>query len=226
MGQLAEARVASRRSSVTRTVATTAARLAWSAGGRFWLGMIGLAALTGVIAPASAWVLKQLIDQLTTLSPASSVGLVVGLAVAVVALNSVSLALSSLSSVTAAACQRTMSVAVAADLYAAVNRIQGLSHFERPAFQDDLRLAERAAEETPTGLTTLFPASHRSTAIRRSRAQQMKGISAITMVVGVAFSMANFSTPSLAIWSFRLRVAEQTFVRKNFFSSAFCASVR
>jgi ATP-binding cassette, subfamily B, bacterial len=158
MGQLAEARAASRRSSVARTVATTAARLAWSAGGRFWLAMIGLAALTGVIAPVAAWVLKQLIDQLTTLSPASSAGLIVGLAVAVVALNSGSLALSSLSGVTAAACQRTMSVAVAADLYAAVNRIQGLAHFERPAFQDDLRLAERAAEETPAGLTTVLAA--------------------------------------------------------------------
>jgi ATP-binding cassette subfamily B protein len=141
---------AARRGSVART----AFGLAWRAGGGFWLGTVGFAVVCGIITPASAWVLKELIDHLT--SPAPAVGTIAALAGTAVLLGSLSLSLSSLSSMTAAACQRTMSVTVASDLYAAVNRIQGLRHFERPAFQDDLRLAERAAEETPTGLTTVL----------------------------------------------------------------------
>ncbi len=134
------------------SVVRAALRLGWRAGGGFWLGTIGFACVSGVLTPVAAWILKDLIDHLTR--PAPAVGPVVALAIAAVFFGTLGLSLSSLSSVTAAACQRTISVSVAADLYAAVNRIQGLRHFERPGFQDGLRLAERAAEETPTGLTT------------------------------------------------------------------------
>lgn len=135
-------------------VASVAVAMAWRAGGPVWLGTIMLALVSGTVSPVSAWVLKELIDHLTRPGPA--VGLVVALAMTAVLLGGLSLALGSLSSLAAAACQRTISVAVAGDLYAAVNRIQGLSPFERPGFQDDLRLAERAAEETPVGLTAVL----------------------------------------------------------------------
>ncbi|HET9896629.1 MAG TPA: ABC transporter ATP-binding protein [Streptosporangiaceae bacterium] len=143
---------ADRRASVVRA----ALGLAWRTGRASWLGTIGFAVVCGVMTPVSAWVLKELINHLT--GPAPALGPVAALAAAAVLLGTLSLSLSSLSSLTAAACQRTISVAVAADLYAAVNRIQGLRHFERPDFQDSLRLAESAAEETPTSLTTTLAA--------------------------------------------------------------------
>ena len=131
-----------------------AAATAWRAGRFVWLGTIALAVLTGAMSPASAWVLKELIDHLTR-QPASA-GPVVMLTVAAVLLSGLGQALGNLSYVISAACQRTISVAVTSDLYAAVNRIQGLRHFERPGFQDDLRLAEQAADEVPAGLTSMF----------------------------------------------------------------------
>jgi ATP-binding cassette subfamily B protein len=139
-------------------VAAIAAATAWRAGRFVWLGTIGLALLTGIISPASAWVLKELIDHLTRPGPAvqSAIGPVVAFAVAYVLLSGFGLGLGNLSSLIASACQRTISVAVTADLYAAVNRIQGLHHFERPGFQDDLRVAERAADETPMALSSML----------------------------------------------------------------------
>jgi ATP-binding cassette subfamily B protein len=135
-------------------VAATAATLAWRAGGPFWAATIALALVAGTFAPASAWVLRELVDHLTT-PPAAVVPIVV-LTGAAVLLGTLSVGVGSLSGATAAACQRRISVAVTADLFAAVNRIQGLRPFERPGFQDDLRLAERAAEETPAGITSVL----------------------------------------------------------------------
>ncbi len=136
---------------------------AWpGGGGPVWLGTIGLAVASGAVSPGSAWVLRELIDQLSR--PGPDLGLIEALAAASVLLSAFGLALGSLSALTAAACQRTISVAVTADLSAAVNRIQGLSRFERPAFQDQLRLAERAAEETPAGLSAMFGSALQGTA--------------------------------------------------------------
>jgi ATP-binding cassette subfamily B protein len=131
--------------------------MAWRAGRFVWLGTMGLAMVAGIVSPASAWVLKQLIDNLTR--PAPAAGLIVALAVASVLLSGLNLGLGTLSSLIATACQRTISVAVTSELYAAVNRIQGLRHFERPGFQDDLRLAEQAADETPLALSTMLSAA-------------------------------------------------------------------
>lgn len=132
----------------------TAAALAWRAGRFTWLGTIALAMVTGTVSPASAWVLKELIGSLTHQDPA--VGMVVGLAVASVLLSSLSFSFEAIVMLVASACQRTISVAVTSQLYGAVNRIQGLRHFERPGFQDDLRLAERAVEETPMALSSML----------------------------------------------------------------------
>jgi len=132
--------------------ARLAAAVAWRAGGFFWLGTLGLAVFTGATAPASAWMLKELVDDLTRPAPATAP--TVALAVAVLLLGALSLSLADLSILLSAACQRTMSVAVNGDLYAAVNRVQGLRRFERPAFQDQIRLAEQAADETPAVLSS------------------------------------------------------------------------
>jgi ATP-binding cassette subfamily B protein len=135
-------------------LARTAAVMAWR-GGRFtWLGTIGLAVVTGAISPLAAWVLKEIINDLSR--PAPPAGLIIMLAVGTVMLGGAGLALTDMSMMVAASCQRNISMAVTSDLYAAVNRVQGLHAFERPGFQDDLRLAEHAADETPAGLSSML----------------------------------------------------------------------
>jgi len=135
-------------------VLPAAVALAWRAGRFTWLGTVGLAMVTGIVSPASAWVLKELIGYLTHPEPA--VGMVVALAVASVLLGGLNHSLETIVMLVASACQRTISVAVTSKLYAAVNRIQGLRHFERPGFQDDLRLAERAVDDMPMALSSLL----------------------------------------------------------------------
>jgi ATP-binding cassette subfamily B protein len=130
------------------------AAMAWRGGRLLWLGTIALAVLTGLVPPLAAWVLKELIDSLTRPHPASTE--VTALAVATVLLGALALALGDLAMVIAASCQRRIAVAVTSDLYAAVNRIKGLATFEQPGFQDSLRLAEQAAEETPNGLSSML----------------------------------------------------------------------
>jgi ATP-binding cassette, subfamily B, bacterial len=139
-----------------RRVVRVGAAMAWRAGRFTWLGTIGLAVVTGAVGPASAWVLKELIDSLTRPAPAAVP--IVALSAAAVLLSGLTLSLSGMSALVASWCQRTISVAVAADLYAAVNRIQGLGQFERPAFQDKLRLAEQAADQTPIALSSMLSA--------------------------------------------------------------------
>ncbi len=82
--------------------------------------------------------------------------MVAALAAATVMLQGLSLGLGSLSTLTAAAAQRRMSVAVASDLYRAVNSISGLTRFDDPDFQDSLRLAEESAERVPAALTDML----------------------------------------------------------------------
>jgi ATP-binding cassette, subfamily B, bacterial len=128
--------------------------MAWRGGRLIWLGTIATAIFTGLLPPVAAWVLKELINSLTGAHPAAA--RVATLALVTVLLGALGLAMSELSMVIAASCQRSIAVAVTSDLYAAVNRIKGLASFEQPAFQDSLRLAEQAAEETPAGLSSML----------------------------------------------------------------------
>jgi len=131
-----------------------ALRLAWRAGRFAWLGTMAVAMAAGVVAPVFAWVLREITNSLTRPGPsAAGLASLVGLAVLLGGLGS---AISDMGSVLATACKRRISMTVSAELYAAVNRVQGLDRFEQPGFQDSLRLAERAADETPAGLTTML----------------------------------------------------------------------
>jgi len=128
--------------------------LAWRAGRAAWTATLAVAVLAGAVAPAFAWVLREITDDLTR--PGASAGAVGFLVAAAVLLGGLSLAVGELATVIGAAAKRRISVTVTADLYAAVNRVQGLHRFEQPDFQDSVRLAERAADETPTAMTTLL----------------------------------------------------------------------
>jgi ATP-binding cassette subfamily B protein len=130
------------------------AGMAWRGGRLIWVGTIVMAVLTGLVPPAAAWVLKELINSLTGAHPAEA--RVAMLALVTVLLGALALAMGDLSMVIAASCQRSIAVAVTSDLYAAVNRIKGLAVFEQPGFQDSLRLAEQAAEDTPSGLSSML----------------------------------------------------------------------
>jgi ATP-binding cassette subfamily B protein len=138
------------------SAAAAAVALAWRVGGLFWASTVGLALIAGLFAPASAWILAQLVDQLTR--SAADVRLVVALAAAAVVMGTISFSMSNLSNLAGTAMQRRISTTVTSDLFAAVNRIQGLTAFERPGFQDRLRLAERSAEQVPESLTSALAA--------------------------------------------------------------------
>jgi ATP-binding cassette subfamily B protein len=137
-------------------VASIALVMAWRAGRANWIGTIALAIATGAVSPAAAWVLRELIDHLT--GQGSATLAVVALASVFVLLTGFNIGIGNVSSLIATGCQRTITVAVTSDLYRAVNRIQGLRPFERPEFQDDLRLAEQAADETPMALSSVLSA--------------------------------------------------------------------
>jgi ATP-binding cassette subfamily B protein len=137
-------------------VPAAAAFLAWRAGGLFWVSSVGLALVTGLFAPASAWILAQLVNQLT--GRAADARTVAALAAAAVVAGVISLTMSNMSSLAATAMQNRITIVVNAELFTAVNRIQGLSAFERPGFQDRLRLAERSAEQVPESLTSALAA--------------------------------------------------------------------
>lgn len=137
-------------------MASIALATAWRAGRANWIGTIALAIVAGAVSPAAAWVLRELIDHLTGHGSATSA--IVALAAAFVLLTGFNIGVGNVSSLIATGCQRSITVAVTADLYRAVNRIQGLRHFERPEFQDDLRLAEQAADETPMALSSVLSA--------------------------------------------------------------------
>lgn len=128
--------------------------LAWRSGRIAWTATLAVAVLAGAVAPAFAWVLREITDELTR--PGASAGAVGFLVAAAVLLGGLSLAVGELATVIGSAAKRRISVTVTADLYAAVNRVQGLHRFEQPDFQDSVRLAERAADETPTAMTTLL----------------------------------------------------------------------
>ena len=128
--------------------------LAWRAGRFTWLATLGVALVAGATAPLFAWVLSQTADSLTR--PGASAVRVGALVAGAVLLGGFNLAVGELAALVGSAAKRRISVAVSGELYGAVNRIQGLRRFEEPAFQDSVRLAERAADETPTALTTLL----------------------------------------------------------------------
>lgn len=104
------------------SAASVALATAWRAGRATWIGTIALAIVTGALSPAAAWILRELIDQLTSARPGPS--LVIALAAAFVLLTGFNLGIGNVSALIATGCQRTIAVAVTSDLYRAVNRIQ------------------------------------------------------------------------------------------------------
>jgi ATP-binding cassette subfamily B protein len=83
----------------------------------------------------------------------------------------------SLSSLLSAKSQRSIMIEAAERLFRAVNRMPGIACFEDPAYQDKLRLAEQASQETPGTLCNLLLA-----------------------VLQTTFALVGFASALLVIW--------------------------
>jgi ATP-binding cassette, subfamily B, bacterial len=127
------------------------AALAWQAAALPWLSALALAVLSGAAVPFSAWLSMRLIDDLTAAHPRA--GLVVLLTMLSMLLGALSMVTGSLSTWAGTATQRSVSLRVNDRLYQAVSTQIGLARLEDPAFQDELRLAEQAAQDASTSFS-------------------------------------------------------------------------
>ncbi len=146
-----------------------------SAAGWIWLGSLALSCVSGLLVPVAAWLSRALIESLIAAhrDPEQAVLLAAG-----VGASGVLSALSgSLSSLLSAKSQRSIMTEAAERLFRAVNRMPGIACFEDPAYQDKLRLAEQASQETPGTLCNLLLA-----------------------VLQTTFALVGFASALLVIW--------------------------
>lgn len=122
-----------------------ACRLAWSASPASVTGALAAAILQGLAPVGIAWSTKALVDATAEGSDVLAVNALAGLllftAVAAGATIGGQYVLSEL--------RRRVEVATQLQLFAAVNRLPGLSHFERPAYRNTLEMAEQAGQLAP-----------------------------------------------------------------------------
>jgi ATP-binding cassette, subfamily B, bacterial len=132
-----------------------------SAAGWTWLASLALSCLSGLFVPVAAWLSRALIESLIAAhkDPREAVLLAAGVGASGV-LSALS---SSLSSLLSAQSQRSIMLEAAERLFRAVNRMPGIACFEDPAYQDKLRLAEQASQDTPGTLCNLLLAVLQST---------------------------------------------------------------
>jgi ATP-binding cassette subfamily B protein len=133
-----------------RRPAGAAVALAWRSAPWPWAAAVGLSVLTGLTAPVAAWCTRLLVDWLSASHP--RVSRVVALAVTVALLGALSAILSDLASWAAAATKRATALVTGDRVYRAASGMVGLGLLEDPGYQDQLRLAEQAAQSAPTQL--------------------------------------------------------------------------
>ncbi|NUS15086.1 MAG: ABC transporter ATP-binding protein [Streptomyces sp.] len=104
---------------------------------------------TGITAPLAAWETRSVLDAITAHRGG---GLPVTPVVLVCAAGVVGAVLPSLLSYLQSQIRRAIALRVQDDLFAAVNRFQGLARFEDPAFHDRLLLAQQNGQSAPSQL--------------------------------------------------------------------------
>jgi len=114
------------------------------------MAAVGLSVLGGLTAPLAAWCIRLLVDWLS--EPHPPAGRVVALAVAVVVLGVLSEIFTVLASWAAAATKRAATLIAGQRVFQAASGTIGLGLLEDPEYQDQLRLAEQAAQGAPTQL--------------------------------------------------------------------------
>ncbi|MEU0572830.1 ABC transporter ATP-binding protein [Nonomuraea sp. NPDC005983] len=114
--------------------------LCWRAGPVLAVSQLAATVLAGLLPTGTVWVTKLLIDALTAGRPDLVPGPVGGL----VALGLAAGVLPHLAGYLRAESDRRLDLLLQDRLYTTVNRFQGLSRFENPAFLDELRMAAQA----------------------------------------------------------------------------------
>ncbi|MFC9259924.1 ABC transporter ATP-binding protein [Streptomyces hydrogenans] len=124
----------------------TAAGLAWRAGRLALLLHLAGSVVAGLLPAAAALLVRELFDAITQHRPTDALVRVAVLLVAV------SLGIALVPAVTDFLREqhaRRVQLRVQDELFESVNRLPGLRHFENPAFQDELRLAQEAGSSAP-----------------------------------------------------------------------------
>ncbi len=128
-----------------------ALRDAWSVAMSSLAGIVTVTLLTGLLGPVSAWLLQRLLNGLTGSALPDEFWLIVAGLLAVSLLTGVlPLALRMLQGDLA----RTVSLHNTSALYSSLNRLQGLTAFESPAFRDHLQMAQEACQTAPIQLVS------------------------------------------------------------------------
>ncbi|MEU9855734.1 ABC transporter ATP-binding protein [Streptomyces sp. NPDC047974] len=124
----------------------TAARLAWRAGPGALLLYLAGSVVAGLLPAAAALLVRELFDAITQDRPADVLVrvavLMVGVALGIALVPAVTDFLREQHA-------RRVQLRVQDELFEGVNRLPGLRHFEDPAFQDELRLAQEAGSSAP-----------------------------------------------------------------------------
>jgi ATP-binding cassette subfamily B protein len=122
--------------------ALIAARLVWRSAPVLMLGYLTVTVVAGVVPIVVAWLTKLALDRLVSQGPVAVLGgLAAGLAVAGL-FSSVTL---QLGQYLRGEVNRRTVILAKDELFAAVERLDGLTRFEDPAFLDRLRLAQESA---------------------------------------------------------------------------------
>lgn len=133
--------------------AAAAARLGFAAAPLRAALTLLLAAAEGATAPGLAWAAKLLIDEVAK-GPAASGARVAAVTAALGTLTLLMGCYRATAEYMAAALRRAIRLAVADLLFRRVIAYPDLRPFEDPRFQDRLRLAEQAGEQTPQAITS------------------------------------------------------------------------
>lgn len=124
----------------------SAVRLGYAASPGLLLGLFALHLLQGLFPVAGAWLGKILFDELAGGRDIARLAWAVG---GMVAIGILAAAASPTDQFLSSVLRRSITVAVQERLFATVNRFAGLRHFEDPAWQDRLRLAQDAGQRAP-----------------------------------------------------------------------------
>jgi ATP-binding cassette, subfamily B, bacterial len=128
---------------------TAATSLAWSSGGGRLILRVVLTLLAGAVPVAVAWLMKIVLDRLTTTNQPLLVPVLLFAAMGMVAA-----VLPHLIQYVEAQMQRAIDLTARRRLYAAVARMPGLRRLEDPVFQDRLSLASETGATGPSEVVT------------------------------------------------------------------------
>jgi len=166
---------------------------------------VALTIATGSLSAVSAWLTKELLDELGPAGdPARAIAFAIAGAIAAAAAVVGWRMCQHLDSIIRA----RITTAGARELYGTVVRIDGLRHFDDPAFHTRLRLADEAARGAPQQLVSLL-----QTVLRTAIA--LASLAAIVVAVWPPLGLLLAATGSLSVIAQLLRLREDAALRSR-----------